>query len=218
MILDKSTVDVLLNACVNEGVLICADKRTFQGVWNDVYGASVTDDDANRMEEFLNSTCSERALTELIDVLEGKAPLDPALREVARLISRNKEDKIDFQTRRAFLRALEEERNSGCPNKKVIEQNEKDLEEIETASKATLILFVERLITEEFKIYLFDTSGSLMGEGPSQKLREGLRIRADRIMALRRAVRAQLMRRIALANELYTLEQCCTACPQKKIK
>ena len=218
MILDKSTVDVLLNACVNEGVLICADKRTSQGVWNDVYGASVTDDDANRMEEFLNSKCSDRALPELIDVLEGKAPLDPALREVARLISRNKEYKIDFQTRRAFLRALEEERNSGCPNKEVIEQNEKDLEEIETASKATLILFVERLITEEFKICFFDTSGSLMGEGPSQKLREGQRIQADRIMALRRAVRAQLMRRIALANELYTLEQCCTACPQKKIK
>ena len=159
MILDKSTVDVLLNACVNEGVLICADKRTSRGVWTDVYGASVTDDDANRMEEFLNSTCSDRALTELIDVLEGNAPLDPALREVARLISRNKEDKIDFQTRLAFLRALDEERNSGCPNKEVIEQNEKDLEEIVTASKATLILFVERLITEGFNICFFEFDG-----------------------------------------------------------
>ena len=159
MILDKSTVDVLLNACVNEGVLICADTRTSRGVWTDVYGASVTDDDANRMEEFLNSTCSDRALTELIDVLEGNAPLDPALREVARLISRNKEDKIDFQTRLAFLRALDEERNSGCPNKEVIEQNEKDLEEIVTASKATLILFVERLITEGFNICFFEFDG-----------------------------------------------------------
>ena len=124
MNLDKSTVDVLLNACVNDGVLICAGKRTSQGVWNNVCGASVTDDDANRMEEFLNSTCSDRALTELIDVLEGNEPLDSALREVARLISRNKQDKIDFQTRLAFLRALDDERNSGCPNKEVIKQNE----------------------------------------------------------------------------------------------
>ena len=145
------------------------------------------------MEEFLNAACSDENLVELIAVLKGDESLDPALREVARLISRHYESKIDFHESLAFARARDAERNSGRPHEKLIKKCKEDLEAIETASRATLILFVERLITEQLQSdHTLVISGSLSGKMPSKEMIEGMRIQTRRREMQRHAVCARL--------------------------
>ena len=176
MELNESEVKALLGACSKDGSLICTEGgRNVKDLVDQVFHKKVTSKDSKCMEEFLNSACSDENLVELIAVLKGDESLDPALREVARLISRHYESKIDFHESLAFARARDAERNSGRPHEKLIKKCKEDLEAIETASRATLILFVERLITEQLQSdYTLTISGSLSGKMPSEEMIEGM--------------------------------------------
>ena len=93
----------------------------------------------------------------------------------------------------AITKARDGERNSGRPDERLIKKCEEDLEAIETASRARLILFVERLITEQLQSdHALAISGSDSGEMPSKEMIEGMRIQTRRREMQRHAVCARL--------------------------
>ena len=158
---DRSTVDALLAACVDDKKdLICAgdsphpwcvEKLRCEHLVSRVSGKQVVDEDAIHMEEFLNLHSSARVLRELIEVLQGKKSLDSVLREVARLISRNKEEALSTGMASGFAQAFQAAGISDIPNEPVGDSREGGGDDVTGASKAMLFLYVERLSTAQTK-------------------------------------------------------------------
>ena len=157
------------------------DTKRMEDFLRVVHSKRVTLKDAKRMEVVLNSCCSEQNLHELMGVLNGDVSFNPALVEVARKISRHYTSKMDFQDNLALGRALADERLFGQPEERLMKKCKEDLKVIETASGGTLILFIERLVTEkEESDWLADFAGSLSGTKPSKAMIEGMAIQTCR--------------------------------------
>ena len=154
---------------------------------------TVTFKDAKRMEGVLDSFCSEQNLHELMGVLNGDVSFNPALVQVARKISRHYESKMDFQDILALGRAWSDECLFGQPDERLIKKCKEDLKVIETASRGTLILFIERLVTEKVNSdWMAAFAGSHSGTMPSKKMIEGMDIQTRRREVQCDAVRARL--------------------------
>ena len=163
MELNDSQVTALLDACLKYGFATCRqDDKKLKGLVDEVHEKAVTCKDAKYMEEFLNSRCSKQNLNDLKGVLNGDGSLNPALCEVARLISRHRQTRV---------------RHSGCPNVNLLNKCNEDLEAIWTASTATLIVLVERFVSEQEKSkWTLAISGSLSDQMPSKKMIDDMNI------------------------------------------
>ena len=179
VILNDSQVTALLDACLKSGLATSRqDDRKIKGLVDEVHEKAVTCKDAKYMEEFLNSRCSKQNLNDLKGVLNGHGSLNPALCEVARLISRHRQTRV---------------RHSECPDENLLNKCNEDLEAIWTASTATLIVLIERLVTEQVNSkWMLAISGSLSDQTPSKKMIEDMNIQNGRREVKRCALCARL--------------------------
>ena len=171
--LELSTVRELMNACIDaSGSLICKLPKyrlCKLPKLDAVYGRSLAAlDDVKFVEERLASACTAKSLGELIDVLKGE-PLDPGLREAARLLNRYRD--VSYKESLRLLHAEDQERNSGQMNPE-LESLEPSLKTVMAAKEVELIMWTEQLCTKVAQA--LDTEGhrgTLSGSVPSRELR-----------------------------------------------